>query len=32
VPPEFFAEVARIIVWVMAMKQARQKFSVGGAA
>jgi flagellar biosynthetic protein FlhB len=25
VPPAFFADVARIIVWVIAMKQARQK-------
>lgn len=32
VPPQFFAEVARIIVWVIAMKQARQKAVTGGAA
>lgn len=30
-PGEFFADVARIIVWVMAMKQARER-AAGGAA
>lgn len=32
VPPEFFAEVARIIVWVIAMKQARQQAVAGSAS
>jgi flagellar biosynthesis protein FlhB len=32
VPPEFFAEVARIIVWVIAMKQARKSALQGKAA
>jgi flagellar biosynthesis protein FlhB len=32
VPQEFFADVARIIVWVIAMKQARQPAATGGAA
>lgn len=32
VPPEFFADVARIIVWVIAMKQARQQAGSGSAA
>lgn len=35
VPPEFFADVARIIVWVLAMKRAREQAApatVGNAA
>lgn len=32
VPQEFFADVARIIVWVIAMKQARQPVVTGGDA
>ena len=31
-PPEYFAEVARLIVWVLAMKQAREQAVAGGAA
>lgn len=32
VPPQFFADVARIIVWVLAMKQARQAAAMPVAA
>lgn len=31
-PPEYFAEVAKIIVWVLAMKQSREQALAGGVA
>jgi flagellar biosynthetic protein FlhB len=31
-PPEYFAEVAKIIVWVLAMKQSREASLAGGSA
>lgn len=31
-PPEYFAEVAKIIVWVLAMKQSREQALAGGGA
>jgi flagellar biosynthetic protein FlhB len=32
VPPDFHAEVARIIVWIHALRERRQAFAAGGSA